>query len=70
MLSPSSFLHNGPSQQVGFTSAFCSNRSSLLGFGEYRNFSSVSFPSCSMANQQNVRTMTCCTSMENYVSHS
>ncbi|KAI3757624.1 hypothetical protein L6452_05166 [Arctium lappa] len=69
MLSPISFLHNGSSHQVGFTSAFCSNRSSLLGFGAYRNFSSVSFPSCSMTNQQNVRTMTCCASMENDVSH-
>ncbi|KAJ9545706.1 hypothetical protein OSB04_025413 [Centaurea solstitialis] len=69
MLNPSSFLHNGPSHQVGFTSAFCSNRSSLLGFGAYRNLSSVSFPSCSMNNQQNVRAMTCCASTETDVSH-
>ena len=69
MLSPSSFIHNSSSHQVGFTSAFCSNRSSLLGFRAYRNFNSISLPSCSMNNQQNVRIMTCCASTENDVSH-
>ncbi|GKA34596.1 phosphoribosylaminoimidazole carboxylase, chloroplastic, partial [Tanacetum coccineum] len=65
MLSPSS-------HQVGFTSAFSSNRSSLLGFGTVQKLSSTSISSCSsscpMINQQSARSISCHASIESDVS--
>nr|GEX49783.1 phosphoribosylaminoimidazole carboxylase, chloroplastic isoform X1 [Tanacetum cinerariifolium] len=65
MLSPSS-------HQVGFTSAFSSNRSSLLGFRTVQKLSSTSISSCSsscpMINQQSARSISCRASIESDVS--
>ncbi|XP_071729817.1 phosphoribosylaminoimidazole carboxylase, chloroplastic [Rutidosis leptorrhynchoides] len=65
MLNPSSLSYNGPTHQVGVTSAFCCNRSSRVGFKAYRNSSCSS--SCSMINQQTARSITCRASMDSDV---
>lgn len=66
MLSPSSFLHNTPTHQVGVTPA---SHYKL----QKRNFNSTSFSSCpssscSMINQQVNRSISCRASMETDVS--
>ncbi|KAL4580610.1 hypothetical protein LXL04_016810 [Taraxacum kok-saghyz] len=69
MLSPSSFLHNSPSHQVGVTSAICCNRTTFRSFNHISFYScSSSSSSCSMINQQIARSMTCRASMETDVS--
>nr|XP_043609986.1 phosphoribosylaminoimidazole carboxylase, chloroplastic isoform X2 [Erigeron canadensis] len=64
MLSPSSLSRNNFSYKVGFTSAFCPNPSSRLG---YKKLNSTCFSSCSVINQSSARSITCRASMENDV---
>ncbi|KAK9080888.1 hypothetical protein SSX86_000030 [Deinandra increscens subsp. villosa] len=54
-----------PNHQLGSTSTFCSNRSSLLGFGTFRNLSKKAFTySCSTNKKRSACTMACHTTVK------
>ncbi|KAL8243109.1 hypothetical protein R6Q59_009367 [Mikania micrantha] len=59
------YLMLSPNHLLGSTSAFCSNRTSQLGFGTFWKSSNSSFSySCSMNKHQNACTMACNGSVE------